>query len=167
MRLTVGDVAIYGTHGIGRITERFESVVVGVRQEVVVLELNDGLRVTLPRARAEERLRPVANEADVQRVGAMLRDDCGLSSDPWLSRRQNTVDKLTKGGLVGLAALVSEGAKREQARESKASKQLSPMEREVFMKARKLLSSELALALDVELAEAEAWIDEQLARPRP
>jgi RNA polymerase-interacting CarD/CdnL/TRCF family regulator len=41
---------------------------------------------------------------------------------------------------------------------------LSPGEREHFVKARQLLSNEIALARDVEPAEANAWIDEQLTR---
>ena len=40
--------------------------------------------------------------------------------------------------------------------------QLSPGERTLFVKARQLLSNEIALARGVEPAEANAWIDEQL-----
>jgi RNA polymerase-interacting CarD/CdnL/TRCF family regulator len=43
--------------------------------------------------------------------------------------------------------------------------QLSPGEREIFVKARKLLSGEIALALGVKEEVAEDWIEEQLARP--
>jgi len=39
-----------------------------------------------------------------------------------------------------------------------------PGEKEVFAKARELLSNEIALARGVEPAEANAWIDEQLTR---
>jgi RNA polymerase-interacting CarD/CdnL/TRCF family regulator len=42
--------------------------------------------------------------------------------------------------------------------------QLSPGEKELFAKARQLLSNEIALARGVEPAEANAWIDEQLTR---
>jgi hypothetical protein len=63
-------------------------------------------------------------------------------------------------------------AHREWTLTAKGTKsQVSPGERELFVKTRQLLSNELALARGVEPAEANAWIDEQLTRmadqPRP
>jgi RNA polymerase-interacting CarD/CdnL/TRCF family regulator len=67
---------------------------------------------------------------------------------------------------VELAEIVSEGAQRERLRLAKGGKaQLSFSERQIFAKARKLLSDEIALVLDIEPAAAEVWIDRYLARP--
>jgi RNA polymerase-interacting CarD/CdnL/TRCF family regulator len=66
---------------------------------------------------------------------------------------------------VELAELIADGARREWALAAKGIKsQLSPGERELFVKARQLLSNEIALVRGVEPAEANAWIDEQLTR---
>ena len=167
MELAVGDVVVYGTHGIGRITERKEQVVLGSKQEVVVVELEEGLTATLPVERAREQLRPVATEEDLRRVQETLREDRELSSDPWLARRTATLAKLTAGDPVQLAEIVGDGAQRERVRSAKANKphQLSPAEREVFVRARRLLAGEIALALGVQESAADGWIDEQLARP--
>jgi RNA polymerase-interacting CarD/CdnL/TRCF family regulator len=163
MKLAVGDAVVYGTHGIGRVVARKKLPGTG---EIVVLELGDGLTVTLPIERAREQLRPVASKADVKLVQKTLREERSLSSDPWLSRRRETMEKLTAGTLTGLAEIVSEGAQREHAR--LASGNTSPLptaERAIFVKARELLSGEIALALSLQQNAADEWIEEQLARP--
>jgi len=166
MRLSVGDAVVYGTHGVGRIVARREQVADGVGTEVVVLELEEGLTVTLPLERAHEQLRPVASRADVSRLRETLREDRDLSSDPWLSRRRETMEKLAAGTLAGLAEIVSDGAQRERVRLANgATSGLPTAERDVFLKARGLLSGEVALALSLTTNAAEDWIDEQLARP--
>ena len=75
MKLAVGDAVVYAAHGVGRVAALERRAVLGVEQDVVVLELGLGLWVTLSTEHAHERLRLVANEADVQRVQQTLRDD--------------------------------------------------------------------------------------------
>jgi RNA polymerase-interacting CarD/CdnL/TRCF family regulator len=165
VKLAVGDVVVYGTHGMGRVAAREEQVVLGATREVVVLELADGLTVTLPLGRAREQLRPLATEADMHRVQETLREDRTLNGDPWLSRRRETLAKLTGGNPVELAEIVGDGAQRERTLRAKGNKpQLSTGEREIFMKAWHLLSGEIALARGIQQAEADGWIDEQLTR---
>jgi RNA polymerase-interacting CarD/CdnL/TRCF family regulator len=165
VKLAVGDMVVYGTHGIGRVKAREEQLVLGATREVVVLELADGLTVTLPLGRAREQLRPLASEADMDRVQEALRVDRVLSGDPWLSRRRETLAKLTGGDPVQLAEIVGEGAQRERALRAKGNKpQLSSGEREIFVKAWKLLSDEIARARGIQEAAADGWIDEQLTR---
>jgi RNA polymerase-interacting CarD/CdnL/TRCF family regulator len=165
MKLAVGDVVVYGTHGIGRIAAREHDGVRGATREVVVLALEDGLTVTLPLERAHEHLRPLISEGDMRRVQETLREDRVLSVDPWLSRRRGTLAKLTGGDPVELAEIVGDGALRERTLQAKGSKlQLSSGEREIFLKAWRLLSGEIAQARSLEQAEADGWIDEQLSR---
>jgi RNA polymerase-interacting CarD/CdnL/TRCF family regulator len=154
---------VYGTHGIGRIVVRDERVVRGEKQQVVVVALDDGLTVTLPLALARDQLRSPASAAEMRRVQKALRGERELSNDPWLSRRREALEKLTGGDLVQLAEIVGEGAQRERMRREKGGgSQLSAGEREIFVKARKLLSGEVALALGLQPAAADDWIEEQL-----
>ena len=53
----------------------------GAEQEVVVIELAEGLSVSLPLERARAQLRPLANEADLHRVEQTLRENGPLSED--------------------------------------------------------------------------------------
>lgn len=157
---------MYGSHGIGRIAAREKQLVLGTSQEVLVIELENGLTVTLPLKLAEGHLRASASEADLDRVRETLRDDRELSVDPWLSRRRQTLERLTAADPVQLAEIVSEGAQRERIRRAKGGKaQLSQSERDIFVKARKLLSGEIALALGVQPSDADSWIEEHLTRP--
>jgi CarD family transcriptional regulator, regulator of rRNA transcription len=165
VRLTVGDVVVYGTHGTGRVVARKKMAVAGVTQEVVVLEVGDGLTVTLPVERALQQLRELASEDDLDRVQRALREDRDLSVDPWLSRRTEALAKLTGGDLVELAEIVSDGAQRERKLKSTGrGTKLSSGEREIFVKARHLLSGEIARVRGLEEAEADGWIDDQLRR---
>lgn len=165
MRLAVGEAVVYGTHGIGRIVARDERVVLGEKQEVVVVALDDGLTVTLPLAAALAHMRSPASEAEMRRVRKTLRGERALSLDPWLSRRREALEKLTGGDLVQIAEIVREGAQRERIkREKGGGSQLSSGEREIFVKARKLLSGEVALALGLQPTAADGWIEEQLLK---
>jgi RNA polymerase-interacting CarD/CdnL/TRCF family regulator len=165
VKLTVGDLVVYGNHGIGRIAAREEQEVFGEAQEVVVLELEE-LRVTLPLGLARRQLRPLANEAELRRVGEALSDDGAVSSRNWLSRRKETLEKLIGGTPVELAQIVSEGAQRELLRSAAGGKRnVASSEREIFTKAHRLLSEEIALALDIHPTAADSWIDRHLARP--
>ena len=156
---------MYASHGAGHVAARERRIVLGRRQEVVVLALAGGLSVELPMERAHELLRPLASEADMSRVQTALGADQAVSGDSWLKRRRDSQAKLTGGDPVGLAELIRDGARREGALPARGIKsQLSPGERELFLKARELLSNEIALARGVGPAEADAWIDKQLTR---
>ena len=157
---------MYASHGAGHVVARERRVVLGRRQEVVVLALAGGLSVELPMERAHELLRPLASEADMSRVQKTLGAEQAVSRESWLKRRKDSQTKLTGGDPVGLAELIRDSARREGTLPAKGatSSQLSPGERDLFVKARQLLSNEIALARGVEPAEASAWIDEQLTR---
>src|SRR6266540_5368166 len=62
VRLAVGDVVVYGAHGVGHVVARERRVVLGTVQEILVLELADGLSVTLPVERTSGLLRPLLSE---------------------------------------------------------------------------------------------------------
>jgi RNA polymerase-interacting CarD/CdnL/TRCF family regulator len=112
VKLAVGDVVVYATHGVGRIVARGKRVVGVVGEEIVVFELARGLTVTLPLERAYQLLRPPVDEADLCRVQRTLREAGTLSGDVWLKRRKDTQAKLKGGDPVELAEVVRDGAQR-------------------------------------------------------
>jgi CarD family transcriptional regulator len=154
-------MVVYAAHGAGHVAARDRRVVLGKRQEVIVLALAGGLSVELPVERAHELLRPLASEADMSQVQKTLGADHAANRDPWLKRRRDSQAKLTGGDPIELAEIIRDSAHRECTPRAKS--QLSG-ERDLFVKARQLLSNEIALARGVEPAEANAWIDEQLTR---
>jgi CarD family transcriptional regulator len=154
---------VYAAYGLGRVAARKTAIVQGVKQEMVVLEFEDGLTVSLPVERAQEQLRALASEAEIGRVQKTLREDRGVSTDPWLSRQRDARAKLSGGDPLELAEIVRDGAARERSLVAKGAKsQLSPGERDIFVKARRLLSSEIAQVRGLGADEADDWIDLQL-----
>ena len=154
---------MYGAHGVGRVASREKRLVLGAAQEILVLELADGLSVTLPIERARELLRPLLGKADLRLVQETLREDHTLSEDVWLKRRKDTQVKVAGGDPLGLAEVVRDCVRRQQRLIGKRTgSQLSPSERDLYRRARRLLSGEIGLARGLEPAEADAWIEEQL-----
>lgn len=163
MRLAVGDVVVYGSHGAGRLTARESKVVLGARQEVIELELSGGLRVELPLDRAHEILRPLATESDLDRVQEVLRAEGAVTSESWLKRKRESLAKLNDGDPIGLACIIRDGAHREPRSPNGAKVQRSLWQRELATRARGLLSVEIAFAREIEPEEANSWIDRQLS----
>ena len=164
MKLAVGDVVVYPAYGAGRVAAREKRVVLGAEQEVVVLELGDGLSVTLPMHLARELLRPLVSEAGLRRVQETLREDGAPSGDVWVKRVKQVQAKLRGGDPLGLAEIVRDGARRERTVTANGTNsKLSISEKELCVKAQKRLSGEIGLARGLDRAEVDAWIDEQLA----
>jgi CarD family transcriptional regulator len=163
LTLSVGDIVVYGAHGAGTVEARETRSVHGEQQTVVVVALAGGLSVQLPLALAQEQLRPIVDEADIATIKDVLRATPPISSDPWLKRRRDAEAKLRDA--IGLAEIIRDGNVRDTAPPRKArgaGSQLSPGERELARRARDLLTREIALARDVPVVDADAWIDGQL-----
>ena len=147
MKLTVGTVVAYPPHGVGRVASRQKKVVLGVEEEVVVIELGNELSVTLPLARATELLRPPATEADLKRVQKTLREDGVVSDEIWSKRVQQAQEKLRSGDPLELAEIVRDGVRREQGLTANGSPtKLSTSERALHLKAKELLAGEIGVA---------------------
>ena len=79
VKLAVGDLVVYANHETGSVSARETQTVLGGTREVVVVELDEGLTVTLPLELAQQLLRPLASEADLQMVQETLRGESVLS----------------------------------------------------------------------------------------
>jgi CarD family transcriptional regulator len=76
----------------------------------------------------------------------------------WNRRFKHNRDKIKTGDIYELAEVVRNLALREN------EKGLSTGEKQMFMRAKKILASELMYALDKDEEEAEAYLDELLSR---
>jgi RNA polymerase-interacting CarD/CdnL/TRCF family regulator len=108
MRLDSGDIVVYGAHGAGPVAARESRVVLGRRQEGVVLSLADGPSVKLPLERARELLRPLPDESDISRVREAPAADQAISGDPWLKRQRESLRRLSDGDPIGLVHIIRE-----------------------------------------------------------
>ena len=163
--MQVGAAVVYPPHGVGRIAKREKTVVLGVEEEVVVIDLGNDLSVTLPLSRARELLRPPLSKTDLGPVQRTLRDEVVPSDESWPKRMNDAQDKLRRGDPLELAEIVRDAVRREQqTTPSGAQVKLSASERALYSRARESLAREIGLALGDE-GDANAWIDAQLAPP--
>jgi len=160
--LGVGAVVVYASHGIGQVVSTRPA---GAEPETITLGFASGLTVILPIARALTVLRPLSSAADLDDVGRTLRAVV-IAPDETPSRRsRRTREKVASGQAVELAEVVRDGRRREQLHGKGASGALAPGDREVYLHARALLIAEIALSRRIELAEAEAWMLDQIDSP--
>jgi len=163
VRLTVGSVVVYSPHGVGRVAARDKRVVLGHEQDVVVLELANGLSVTLPLELAREQVRPVLDEDGLRHVQKSLRENGPTTDEAWAKRVKEAQEKLREGDPVGLAEIVRDGARRDQTPAGSGTAKLSTSERTLCDRARALLSEEIGFARGCDPVDANAWIDKQLS----
>jgi RNA polymerase-interacting CarD/CdnL/TRCF family regulator len=160
MNLEVGELVVYGSHGPGRVS-------VATRRDVVV-ELGEGLVVTLPIERAHKFLRPLASEHEMANVRRTLRAEGQAGNDVWLKRCKATREKVSVGKPIGLAEVVRDGARRAgTTTPGSGGPRLSLSERQLYLKARRLLALEIGLARSLEPSQADDWIAHQLSVPLP
>jgi len=133
VKLAVGDAVVYAAHGAGRVAAREQRTVLGVVQEVVVLELGQGLWVTLLLEQARERLRPVASEADVRRVQQTLRQEGETVEDSWRQRLKQGQAKLASGGPLELAEIVRDGMRHQAQARKGVAPNVSESERRLYV----------------------------------
>jgi RNA polymerase-interacting CarD/CdnL/TRCF family regulator len=157
LRLAAGEVVVYASHGIGRIESAHAAE--GTQPARIILVLEGGLRVTLPLARARETLRSLSGEPELEDVRLTLRADTVAPVEPWSRRRRFAQEKLAAGEIGGLAEIVRDGLQREQQFATRSSK---PIANELFRRARKLLTAEIAACRGIEPEAADAWILQQV-----
>ena len=156
--LRVGALVVYGEHGVGRVTRRSDGGSGG--GGTVVVEFASDLSVTLPIDRAVLCLRSLANAVELARVEDALRSRDAVVEKSWQVRTKTTRTKIAAGEAVGLAEVVRDAVGRE--RQLAAGSGLSSYERELYLKARRLLAAELGVATGTDETQAEAWIEVQL-----
>ena len=160
LTLSVGDLVVYASHGIGRVESTQSS-----RDDVpdtVVLAFESGLKVTLPFDRASAALRAVSGSEGLESVRRTLAADAPPAVESWSRRHRTMREAVAAGSVTGLAEVVRDGLQREWKLAAGAGgRQLAPSERELYLHARKLLTAEIAACCGIDAAAADAWIVEQ------
>ncbi len=154
----VGDKVVYPHHGAGKVLKKEKKEVLGDMREYLTIKiLHNDMTVMVPCESADRAgLRRVINEEAVERVLNVLRDDISLMPKNWNRRFKHNRDKMKTGDIYELAEVVRNLAIRD------FQKGLSTGEKQMFTRAKKILSSELMYALDKDEGEAEEYLDQLL-----
>jgi CarD family transcriptional regulator len=158
VKYKVGDKVVYPHHGAGKVLKKEKKEVLGaVREYLTIKILHNDMTVMVPTDSAGRAgLRRVIGESAVKQVLSVLRDDISQMPKNWNRRFKHNRDKMKTGDIFELAEVVRNLAIRD------FEKGLSTGEKQMFTRAKKILSSELMYALDMDESEAEAYLDELL-----
>jgi CarD family transcriptional regulator len=161
LQLQVGDRVVYPNQGVCRVAAIDVKEVAGQKLTFVsMLREEDGARVMVPEGKITAiGVRKVANPSDVEEIYAFLRSDSDKADLDWKQRARTNLDRMTQGGILGLAEVVKGLQVLSELRP------LPTKERELYDNARHLLVSEVAAALGTAEANAEDSIDIVLFPP--
>ena len=151
-----GDRVVYPNHGAGCVSKIEERAILGeLRRYYVVYLPGAELTVSVP-AEGETGLRACADEESVAEALGLLGGEVTEMPSNWNHRLKHNQGKIKSGEIHQVAEVV-----RNLSRYG-ADSGLSTGERTMLMKARQILSSEVALVKGVEPAEAERLVDDAL-----
>jgi len=159
--LAVGDVVVYASHGVGRVTSVNKTT--SGTPGTIVVECAGTLTVSLPIDLANTYLRPLSGEREIAKVKRVLRGEECIVDQTWSKRLRANREKLGAGGAVGLAEIVRDGAHRDRRLVERRGKVASPSERDLCRRARQLLADEIGSARGITPEDAAIWIDLQIA----
>ena len=155
----VGDKVVYPHHGAGTVVKKEKREILGQTREYLTIQiLHNDMTVNVPVENAEQvGLRTVIEEDLVHTVVKALT--AGESEMPknWNRRFKHNRDKMKTGDIFELAEVVKNLNLRDH------EKGLSTGEKQMFVKAKKILASELMYAKAVDEDEAAEWLDGVLA----
>ncbi len=161
----VGDKVVYPHHGAGTVVKREKKEVLGEKREYLTIKiLHNDMTVNVPAENAERvGLRKVIDEEAVKKVVKYLTSGGTEMPKNWNRRFKHNRDKMKTGDIYELAEVVRNLALRD------GEKGLSTGEKQMYVKAKKILASEFMYAKNMTEDEALEWLEETLtegAKPK-
>ena len=155
----VGDKVVYPHHGAGTVVKKEKREVLGEKREYLTIKiLHNDMTVNVPSENAEKvGLRKVIGEDMVKVVIKALTGGGTQMPKNWNRRFKHNRDKMKTGDILELAEVVRNLSLRDR------EKGLSTGEKQMFVKAKKILASELMYAKDMDEEATSEWLDGVLA----
>jgi len=155
----VGEKVVYPHHGAGTVVKKEVREVLGEKREYLTIKiLHNDMTVQVPAENAERvGLRKVIGEKQVEVVVKALTGGSTEMPKNWNRRFKYNRDKMKTGDILELAEVVRNLSLRDH------DKGLSTGEKQMFVKAKKILSSELMYAKQLDEEAAHAWLEEVLS----
>jgi CarD family transcriptional regulator len=160
----VGEKVVYPHHGAGTVVKREKREVLGEKREYLTIKiLHNDMTVDVPADNCElVGLRKVIDEDAVKKVVKHLTSGGTPMPPNWNRRFKHNRDKMKSGDIFELAEVVCNLSLRD------VDKGLSTGEKQMYVKAKKILASELMYAKNLSEDDAIAWLEEVLAgREKP
>lgn len=151
----VGDKVVYPHHGAGTVIKKESREVLGQKREYLTIQiLHNDMTVQVPCENADKvGLRKVIDEKMVDVVLKALTGNGTQMPKNWNRRFKHNRDKMKTGDILELAEVVRNLSLRDH------EKGLSTGEKQMFVKAKKILASELMYAKGMDEDEAVEWLE--------
>jgi CarD family transcriptional regulator len=158
IEFSVNDYVVHPQNGTGQITGTEQLTLVEGFEHYYVIEFEEkSLIVRVPVRKMEELgVRPVMAPSRLKRILATLRDTPRQLSDNFKTRQARIAEKLKSGRPLKIAEVIRDLTWH------KRQKHLSIADTRLLERGRALLSTEIAIVADTELAEAQRTITDAL-----
>ena len=159
MQFQVGETVVYPHHGAATIVEVKSRVIRGEEKLYLTLSVaNSDLVIEVPAANVDlVGVRDVIGQEGLDAVFAVLRASTVDEPDIWSRRFKANQEKLATGDVIKVSEVVRDLWRRDQDRG------LSAGEKRLLSDARRVLTSEIALAGKTDEQQAASLLDEVLA----
>jgi CarD family transcriptional regulator len=161
LALTVGDRVVYPKQGVCRVAGIEAKEVAGQKLMFVTMRREeDGAVMYVPEGKIQSiGLRKIASRDDVAKMFVFLGEDTDKADLDWKQRKVANLDRMSQGGLKGLAEVVKGLQVLSELRP------LPAKERELYDTARHLLVMEISASLAMPECDAEDALDIALFPP--
>jgi CarD family transcriptional regulator len=151
----VGEKVVYPHHGAGTVVKKEKREVLGQTREYLTIKiLHNDMTVQVPVENADQvGLRRVIDEQMVNKVLKALTGGGTVMPKNWNRRFKHNRDKMKTGDIMELAEVVRNLALRDH------EKGLSTGEKQMYVKAKKILASELMYAKQMDEDECAEWLE--------
>ncbi|MEJ2023844.1 MAG: CarD family transcriptional regulator [Deltaproteobacteria bacterium] len=153
---TVGDLAVYPAHGVGRIEKIESQEISGCCQDFYVMRILDNdMIIMIPTQNVDNvGLREIIGQKEVPKVFSILRKrDLPIDNQTWNRRYREYMEKIKTGSAFEVAEVYRDLLML------KLDKELSFGERKMLDTARNLLVKEISLARQVDEDQVEEDLD--------
>jgi CarD family transcriptional regulator len=161
IKFKIGDKVVYPHHGAGKVIKKEKKILLGEKREYLTIQiLHNDMTVMVPcENTGVAGLRRVIDHATVKKVVSVLQDDVSEMPGNWNRRFKHNREKIRTGDIFELAEVIRNLSALE------AEKGLSSGEKQMFVRAKRILASEFMYALDMDEEEAEEHVDSLLVQP--
>ena len=155
---SAGDKVLYPMHGAGVIRQIERCEILGEVKDYYLLHVPCGdMEVMIPVEACDDiGVRPVVTQKEIDQAISVLRADSTETGGNWSKRYRANMEKLKTGDILLVAEVV-----RNLTRHDRGSG-LSAGEKKMLSNARKILQSEIMLAIDVDEDRALEMIEEAI-----
>lgn len=155
---SVGDKIVYPMQGAGVIQKIEEKRILGETKQYYILKLpGNDINIMIPVDSSESiGIRRVSDRETMEHVLQMLHEDSTPMDSNWNRRYRENMDKLKSGDIEQVAEVVRNLIRNDR------EKKLSTGERKLLTGAKRILVSELILAMGIEAQKAENMVEEAI-----